>query len=121
MPKIRKRVGETKTDNANMNTKGNQTEQLDENQIEKLIVNNPKINSFINNDEGMLPVSYRGEPIYIIKEEIGVQYYFKLPYSEGVCYEKIDEFMQICVKIISRLVEEKRKKDLMSGQNAYLR
>ena len=81
--------------------------------IKEMILRNENIQSFISNPTWCVDIYYLGVPIRITKEEIGSDYYFHLPYCEGVDYSKIYSFMDTCVKVIGELIEEKRTHNLL--------
>ena len=57
--------------------------------IREMILKNENIQSFISNPTWYIDVSFMGEPIRITKEDVGVKYYFHLPYSTDVDYSRI--------------------------------
>lgn len=82
--------------------------------IREMIFKNENIQSFISNPTWYIDVYFMGEPIRITKEDVGVKYYFHLPYSTDVDYSRIGAFMEVCVEIISELLEENRKHNLIN-------
>ena len=81
--------------------------------IREMILKNENIQSFISNPTWCVDIDYMGVPIRITKEDIGSNYYFRLPYSKNVDYSRICPFMDLCVEVIGELIEEKRTHDLL--------
>lgn len=80
--------------------------------IEEMILNDKLFEKFVQSDAGYIEYKVCGIPIFIIKEEQGSRFYYQLPYNEGYDYNKVTEFMQVAIPIISKLIEEERAKKL---------
>ena len=85
-------------------------------EVEKIVRNNSKIKSFIENDLGLLEFNICSCPIFIIKEEEGVSYAYKLPYSAEFDYSLIKDFMQYAIPEVNRMIEKKRANELFLAQ-----
>ena len=66
---------------------------------------------FINNDELMMHYTFDNCPMYIVKEDIGVDFY--LLYKEERDYSNIKEFISLARPKLKTMLEEKRNKDLI--------
>lgn len=84
---------------------------MTKNEISVLIKTSPKLNDFINAPKGYIDFKVSNVPVYIFKEDIGVNYYYKFPYNEHFNYKDVVSFMKYAIPILSKILEEKRKQD----------
>lgn len=78
--------------------------------IEELILGDEQISHFVQSELGHIEFNVCGVPIVIFKEEQGGSFYYRLPYDERYDYNKVSEFMQVAIPIISDLINKENKK-----------
>ncbi len=69
--------------------------------------------AFMSGTRGSLDITVSGVPVAIYAEEIGVKYYFKIPYDQKYDYNVAAEFMRYAIPALSRELEDRRNKRLM--------
>lgn len=84
-------------------------------EVRKLIESNKMLNAFINSPDGQIEVLVRNVRIRIFKEDIGANYYYRLPYNAEYNYNEIADFMKLAVPVISELVEKRRTEKLQNS------
>ena len=75
-------------------------------------LNRGDIKEFIGNDKLMLLFVYDQCPMYIVKENIGVGFYLQFDNTRD--YSRIKEFVLEAKPILSKMLEEKRNKELFA-------
>lgn len=69
------------------------------------------IEDFIENDNHLFHFVFEKCPMYIVKEAIGVCFYLQFDTKRD--YSRIKEFVLEATPILSEMLENKRKKDLL--------
>lgn len=85
---------------------------MDKQEVENLINNSKQIQDFLAGTVHTLTCSVAGTHICIFKEDVGVSYYYKLPWNKNIDYTIVSDFMKFAIPIISKMIEEERNKNL---------
>ena len=86
-------------------------------EIVKIVNNNPQLNDFIINHNGALSFCIADVPVYIFKEDIGCSYFYRIPYRASANYADLIDFMRYAIPYLSKKLEERRDENLLAPGN----
>lgn len=73
--------------------------------IKKLIKDSPSFKEFISVSKSNLDIQICNTIISIYKHSnSSVRYYYKIPYTQGIDYQKIDDFMQEAIPALEEML-----------------
>lgn len=81
--------------------------------IREEVLKDKRIQSFISDPTWYVDICYLDQPIRITKEEVGVDYYYMSPLNKDADNSVIHSYMDMYIKVVSELIEEKRKHELI--------
>ncbi len=82
------------------------------NDLEYYIRSNPDFVDFVKGKTGHMDFLINKVPVCIYREDIGVSFYYRLPYNASFDYGGVVDFMKQAIPVISRIVEDERIKNL---------
>lgn len=85
---------------------------MNKEEVKRMIESSENLSDFLENNCGCVDINVYGTSVKIFKAEIGVEYYYRCPYSSRADYAAIGEFMRYAIPILSALVEKEREKRL---------
>jgi len=85
--------------------------------VKKMIEQNPAFSEFLDGNKACMDFSIGEVKVLIFKEDVGTNYYYKLPWHEGLNYAGVKTFMRYAIPILSELLEEKRLNKLIAPNN----
>ncbi len=90
---------------------------MDASTVKNMILHDACFQNFINNSRASMCVEIGTIPIIIFKEDVGINFYFRLPRQSDTDYSEVYEFMRHAYPILSTLLEQKRKESLLGPGN----
>ncbi len=81
--------------------------------VKAFLKNNPDYMNFITGTTCRITYDLAKTRFLIIREEVGVKFYYPSPYRKENNYLAVEDFIKSAKPILDKVVEDNRKKNLM--------